>query len=496
MKNLTLYQRLGLVFGAVLTTFGVLLCLLGYAAAKEHQQRTIQTLNQGLAKHISGYLQLVDGQGLRPGDLEALFHSVMMVNPNIEAYLLDREGRVISHAPPELQLQRTQVNLAPLQAFASNAEFPLLGDNPRHADALGIFSATPILSDGVVQGYLYIVLLGDGYRSLLAQAWQGDALRGLLLIAVAALALALVLGLALFSRITRPLYLLAEEMEQFQSDPHESTGDDGAQVELPVALRSHSGDEIDHLRFVFTRLRQRLNRQMEELQQQDHLRRELVANISHDLRTPMTSMVGYLETLQSMNAGSNAEQRRYLDIAIRQAHRIGRLAEQLFELARLEYEEAPLQAENFSIAELMHDIAQKYALTAQQANREIVVDCAVQAPLVCADIGLIERAISNLLDNAIRHAQGGGRVVLAAYAVAGGVEVRVVDSGNGIDPQLMPGLFERGSPIRLLAARRGGGLGLLITNRILTLHGASINAHSVVGQGTTFSFVLPVTQAA
>lgn len=112
------------------------------------------------------------------------------------------------------------------------------------------------------------------------------------------------------------------------------------------------------------------------------------------------------------------------------------------------------------------------------------------------DIGMIERVISNLLDNAIRHTPEGGEIRLEARRDGRDIEVCVIDTGQGISAEHLPGLLERGSPLRMMAAQRGGGLGLLIAKRILGLHGTGISAASRVGHGTRISFVLPVADTA
>jgi signal transduction histidine kinase len=244
-------------------------------------------------------------------------------------------------------------------------------------------------------------------------------------------------------------------------------------------------------------MRQRLDAQMRELRHQDELRRELVANISHDLRTPLTSMQGYLEALLRMeDALDRDERRRYLEVAVRQSVKVSRLAQQLFELAKLECEESLPQPERFSISELVQDIAQKFALAATEKKVRLDTRVENEALFVEGDIGMIERVVTNLIDNAIRHTPEHGEVRLEARSRAGEVEILIADTGAGISEEHMPGLLVRGSPIRRMAARRGGGLGLLIASRILDLHGSAIRAASRVGEGTRVSFALPRVQVA
>jgi signal transduction histidine kinase len=487
MKLQSLYARIALVFAAIVLALGAALGWLGYDAAKQHQHEVLQRVNLGLAQHIAKQTSLVAD----PQNTQRLFDHLMAVNPNIEVYLLDPQGKVLQASPQPVALPRSQVSLEPVRRLIAGAALPVTGDNPRHAQGREIFSAAPIeTADGVI-GYVYIVLLNDMYRAMVAEAWQGYALRSGAKVAMLAVIVAIIAGLAAFAAVTRRLERTIREIEAFASSP----GEDAAPAS--PALKHRRGDEIQRLHAAFASLRERLNAQMTELKRQDELRRELVANVSHDLRTPLTSMQGYLEALARMDDGMDeAERKRYLDVAVRQSHRVSRLAQQLFELARLECEETQPQTELFSVSELVHDIAQKFTLVAQRKSIRLHTEIDEGPLSVEGDIGMIERVIGNLVDNAIRHTPEGGDIYLVAHARSRGIEVRIDDTGQGISEEHLPGLLVRGSPIRKMATQRGGGLGLLIADRILHLHGSTIQAASRIGEGTSMSFILPITKAA
>jgi signal transduction histidine kinase len=149
-----------------------------------------------------------------------------------------------------------------------------------------------------------------------------------------------------------------------------------------------------------------------------------------------------------------------------------------------------------SASDLVQDIAQKFALVAQLKSIKLHTEIDEGALLVNGDIGMIERVIGNLVDNAIRHTPEGGDIFMLARVRARGIEVRIDDTGQGIPEEQLPGLLVRGSPIRRMATQRSGGLGLLIANRILQLHGSMIHAASKIDEGTSISFILPAARAA
>ncbi|HEU5297842.1 MAG TPA: ATP-binding sensor histidine kinase [Burkholderiaceae bacterium] len=226
-----------------------------------------------------------------------------------------------------------------------------------------------------------------------------------------------------------------------------------------------------------------------------YLRRELIANVSHDLRSPLASLRAYIETLLlKEEAVSAAERRHYLEIALSQAEHLQALITELFELARLDFQGYRIDAEPVQLGELAHDVMQKLRLAAQ--DRKVTLTAAVDPDLglVRADIGLIERTLTNLLENAMAHTPVGGRIELSVQARNARVVLRVRDSGSGIAADDLPRIFERF--YRADKARshdpKGSGLGLAIVKRILELHDSEIRVESELGRGATFWFELPL----
>jgi signal transduction histidine kinase len=243
----------------------------------------------------------------------------------------------------------------------------------------------------------------------------------------------------------------------------------------------------------FRQMAARLGEQWRALTRQDQDRRELIANISHDLRTPLASIHGYLETLVRKDAAlSPAERQRYLGIALDQSGKVGRLAQSLFELARLEYGAVRPECEPFSLVDLVQDVFEKFELAAQSRGIALRARFPEWVPAVLADLGMIERVLTNLLDNALRHVPEGGEVEIALEVQERAVQITVSDTGPGIAPELRAGLFRQ--PFEVGGARRGGGLGLRIVHRILELHGSHIELVDLPDRGAVFRFALAVSE--
>lgn len=482
--RLTLTQRLSIVFALLLLICSGMSAWLQLRTNRMHEQEVIQGLSRGLAEHIASRSQLMDASGPMPGAVQRLFGQLMMVNPSVEVYLLDDDGRIVEHAAPPGGLKRERVDLQPVQRLLRGEHLPIVGDDPRSADGRKVFSAAPLRVDGQARGYIYVILLGEEHDRYAGLGATGAALSiALWSIGMVAL-LCLVAGLVAFAWITRPLRRLTAAVRSFDIE--------GEPAPLPSALDegASASDEIASLDAAFRQLVARLGVQWRQLSRQDQERRELIANISHDLRTPLSSLHGYLETLLLKDATlSTEERRRYLGIALDNSSKVGGLARSLFELVRLEQGLVRLELDVFALTDLVQDIFQKFELAAEAKKITLRATFGTSIPSVRADVGLIERAFTNLLDNALRHAPAGSEVSVALVAVAGAVEVTVMDQGPGIPAELREGLFER--PFNIHGARREGGLGLRIVYRILQLHGSELRLLDSEA-GAVFRFSLPV----
>ena len=485
--KLTLTQRLSLVFAVLLLVCCGTSAWMQVRSNQMHEQEVVQGLSRNLAQHIANDTVLMNTQGLMPDAVRNLFNQLMLVNPSVEVYLLDPAGRIVGSAAPEGRIRRQQVDLAPIQRLLNGAALPILGDDPRSAEARKVFSAAPLKVDGRPAGYLYVVLLGEEHDRFAEKGATSAALNtALWSIGLVAL-LCLIAGLTAFSLITRPLRRLTGNVSQFDIDGIAPTP--ATQVEKAV-----SHDEIATLDAAFRQMQARLSDQWRSLTRQDQERRELVANISHDLRTPLASLHGYLETLSLKDATlSVADRRRYLGIALDQSRKVGGLAQSLLELVRLEHGFVQPVLERFSLTDLVQDIFQKFELTAEARQVQLKACFAPTVSGVFADLGLIERVLTNLFDNALRHTPVGGVISIHLVPQDRFVEITVSDSGPGIAAQLREGLFLR--PFNIGGARRDGGLGLRIVQRILQLHGREIRLVDVPGQGATLVFSLPVDEA-
>jgi signal transduction histidine kinase len=494
----TLSGKLAAVMLGLLSLIGGLYVVLTLVNTRLYCQEITQKLNRTLAHNlVAENVPLHQGK-INDQALQDIFHLLMVINPGIEVYLLDPHGTILAYSAPSGKVQRQQVALEPLYRFLRDGHtLPILGDDPRHPTQQKVFSAAPIPPQGPIEGYLYIVLAGEAYDSV-AQMLQGSyVLRLSTWAVIAGVVFAVTAGLLLLRLLTRRLGRLTATVEAFQQQSFVQRAD-GSEPWALQPLKTRRGDEIDRLGATFNAMAARIRQQVQQLQHTDTLRRELVAHVSHDLRTPLAALQGYLETLLlKEHQLTPPERQHYLEIAIRHSTRLGKLVAELFELAKLEAHETQAHPEPFSLAELVQDVVQKFQLMAQKKHQQLRARFTNDLPFVCADIGLIERVLDNLLHNALQYTPPGGTITVALTQERSRITVQVTDTGDGILPEDLPHIFERfyraGKDRQ--GAAGGVGLGLAIAKRIVELHGSTITVHSAPYGGTTFTFHLPISAA-
>jgi two-component system OmpR family sensor kinase len=485
----SLYSKLSLVLLGLFFVVGAAFIVISVYVTGMYQQEVNQKLNRDVARYIVAEKLVFSNGSMNQSSLKEIFHMLMVVNPSLEVYFLDPQGNVLAFSAEPGKVKREKVAVKPIRRFLTQKTgLPVLGDDPREKSGRKIFAAARIPERGQLEGYLYIILGGEVYDTLIHQLQKSYVLRLGLWGSVASLVVALLAGLIIFAWLTRRLRRLAIAMGEYK---------EGAGVDsLSLPHYEAGGDEIDLLVSTFRQMAERIEAQVKSLKEEDTMRRELVANVSHDLRTPLATLRGYVETLLIKNESLSSEERQnYLDITLRHCRRLSNLVSDLFDLSKFEEHDWNVHAEPFSLGELVQDVVQKFRLQAERKRIRIHASVGTGFPFVVrADIALIERVLENLLENAIRHTQVKGSVGVVLREEQDGVTVDVSDTGPGIREDELPKIFDRFYQLDKSRRDEAGhsGLGLAITKQILELHGRTIRVRSRPGMGTTFTFSLPL----
>lgn len=488
------YSKLSLGLVISFIVMGIILLVLAQYLTRSYQNEIEQKLHYQLAEHVVHDNELLKNGEIDNVALKNAFHSMMILGPSFEFYILGPQGQVKTYSAEPQRIKKQVVDIKPIQAFLSNqSNLPILGEDPRSEDTHKIFSAAPIFENiqgkEVLQAYLYIIIGGEIYDGIVDLLQQSHILSLAAWSLVLAMLFGLVIILILFALLTRPLRRLTQDMQQLRQKGFEPG-------QLPLSQwQQNSADEIERLGSTFNEMAKTLNVQYQKVKNTDELRRELISYVSHDLRTPLASLQGYLETWHLKNKElTPQESEELINIAMKNAQHMSRLIEQLFELAHLDSETVILYTEPVCIAEFAQDVLQKMALEASKQQISLNIEPKDSSIMVMANIEKLENVITNIIDNALRHCEAGDSINIEVLSskIAGHFSVSIKDTGLGIAEKDLPFIFDAHfkASNSVCGKGRNSGLGLAISKRIIELHGSELNVISVLGEGTQFSFEL------
>ena len=491
------------IFATGLLTAMLVIATVVYAFQRFENETAYRRGMGFLGRVVGVYDNVFDMHERDAAEFQRWLRALVLFEPDTELYLLGDDGTVLAKTGPATLAPGTKVALAPVRESIDGSDAAyVMGDDPERMDAGAVIVAKPVrraIARGAspVAGYLYLVMhtqqLPEGRWDVLRSSFA----RPVLGLVIAVVALTTLLAALIIVAVTRPLQRLTRAVS--------SLSQRGLSEGLAVApgnpLPPATKDEFGQLTSAFEMLLDICRRQWDALRRTDHFRREGVSNLSHDLRSPLTATVACLETLDGRwgDAPERGDDRRLVEIALRNARNAGRMVQSLGDLAKLDEPEFHLRSEAVDAGELIDDIALRFAERAARQGVQLRADHAAPGPRARLDVELFERAVANLVDNALKFCPRGSSVVLSALLVDGRVEVSVADDGPGIPAADLPLLFDRfyqSRPTVAPATGEGGrGLGLAIVKRIAELHEGDVAITSTPGRGTRVVLTLPAAAA-
>ena len=486
-----LVKKLTLSFVAILLLAGIGYTVSTIYFSNQYFYETTQRLHANLAQDLIDE-KFVDASPIdSSGEINKelfgdIMHNMMAVNRAIEVYLLDMEGNVQHSVVLDKStehINQKKIALAPIKDFINNkGQNYILGDDPKNKEAQKVFSAAKF-NKGGKEGYVYIILAGEDYLTTRDNLFNSYVLKLGLGASILTVFFAALLGILSVWYLTKNLRELVFAAKRFK------------QGDLEYRIENADKSDLAGVTTTYNNMAETILDDIEKIKSVEKLRRELIANISHDLRTPLSIIQGYIETLQMKDDSLSKQERLdYLHTINNSGERLSKLITQLFEYSKLEANQIQPQKEPFLISELANDIHANYKLLAEQKNIELKLDMQKGIPLVFADISLVERAIDNLMNNALKFTPVNGEVTVQIEPSNNDIEITIKDSGPGIKKENQALIFERYRQIKTNQQKEGAGLGLAIVKKIIELHNSSIKVLSKPNEGTSFSFSLPIYQ--
>ncbi|MGB6135378.1 MAG: HAMP domain-containing sensor histidine kinase [Shewanella sp.] len=442
-----------------------------------------QSLHRELAEHMAHINPLLSQGITSDAALKEAFHDFMLLGPSFEIYTLDPNGKVIAYDAKDEKIKNHRVDTHIIQQFLAGENLPVLGTDPRSEDTHKIFSVSKLVTpEGLHSGYLYVIIGGEDYDS-----WQAlinaenqpkiwGATIGFWII------FALVLFVILLRYFTRPIQKLAQDLTELKNNPMSDN--------LMLPQRYRGSLEISQLSHHINHLLQEIQLQQQQVKRQQQAKHDFLLHLSHDLKTPLTALLGYIDTWLILPDHERDE--ALIQYAANSGQTLQQLLAQLLELAALENGQIDAQLQQVNLTELLSDIEQTFTPRAKKLGVQLDFDIN-HAEQIYTDPTLMRRILNNLVDNALRYTPAGGKIQIINTQHNGQQWLTVRDTGAAMHKHEVDALkqlsmttlsFEPNQSLPQL------GVGLAIVRQLLGLLKCKIEIDSQPGVGSEFKIEL------
>jgi signal transduction histidine kinase len=478
----SIFTSIGLLMFLIIMLFGAMFIYLTYLSANHYYQATTQLLNKDVAAHIAKFTSPFKAGGLDKKKADSVFHDAMVLSPSIEVYFLDTLGVVQYFQAPDSMIRLRKIPLDNIhKLIASGGRSFIKGPDPKNPSDDEVFSAAEVSTEKGKLGYIYVILGSNEYRKVSRSLFDNHVLMLTLQVFGVIVALSLLLSAIYLKRIRKNFTRITHVMDQYRSGNHSAR------------LQTDRYNEFSSLADGFNAMADQLDETIDRLLSTEKERKDFLANISHDLRTPLSIARGYIETLKEeirKEPGDAAKQELFVQMAAKKIYQLESMVAQLFDLSRMESPEFKPVLEPL----LISDIIEETVSTAQPASRvkHITLSCiGCQHPYwVLADTGMMERLVQNLIDNAVKYTPEHGRVQVTVSSVQDALEIVVENSDKPLNAALVEWI-NNVSAVGPMSGKPHSGLGLAIVLKILQLHHFSFSASTHEGINY-FKVIMPI----
>lgn len=421
--------------------------------------RTKQSLHKDLAAHMRDDNPLMIGTDYNPVALKSIFHTLMLIGPDFEIYFLDASGNVTSHAAPKDAFVSKQISIEPIKAFIAGKPYPILGDDPRNPSGNKVFSVAPIKEFGSTVGYLYVVIGSEQHTSLINSETRTPLFWALMLGFVTIVGFSIVAYWLVKMSLLKPIEVVTKDLEQ--------------QADKDFRLSPNFINQVPELKPIaqhYQLAAKRIQQQFLQLEFQSSAQHSQLMQISHDLKTPLSSVLGYLETWRLQQQQPDP----MIDVAYKNALKLSEQLQTQLNMAKQERLMPSYHQEPINLASLVEDVVEATKIELTKKHLTLVFDDK-SYPTIEGDKLLLSRLFENLFENAIRHSPEGSAIEL-------NVDVAKKDASLYIT---LINQTEDGSESGSL------GIGVKIIKSILMLHHSALSTVQTKGMYQQ-SFRLPL----
>lgn len=478
LRSTGIFSRIGFFVFFVITALGVLFVVITYTATSEYYRASTQLLNKDIAEHIAKLSSPFTQEGINKKKADSVFYNTMIFSPNTEVYFLDTAGKVMYYHAPDSLIKQRQVPLDNIKTYLSDPTHEIENTDPRDPSTPKIFSAAPVLIGNQRIGYIYVILASREYRNVAEFVFRsrvgGWATKVFFIIILATV----IFSLLYASRLQRRFNHVVNVLDQFKE------GD------LNVRFNIGAKDEFFPIADAFNKMVAMLDSNFSRLKLLEDERKTFLANISHDLRTPLAVARGYTETLLMENTASRKEQEGHLDMILNKIMQVEKLVLQLFELSKMESVNFTPQKEPFVLSEILQEVIKGAEFQAKKKNIQIICENCEDSTLINADISMMERVLQNLLENAVKYTDDNGHISVSLSREPDKLIILLENSGKLLSGQLLNWINHTDEDI--MSRPKQAGLGLALVKRILQLHRFSLEAGNRNAQVNYFVIYMDV----
>ncbi len=485
MQN-NIFKRIGLLVFSLITVLSLLFIVITYLSSTYFFNASTELLNKDVAAHIAKFTSPFEDSNINRSKADSVFYNAMVVSPSIEVYFLDTTGKVIYFEAPDSAIKLWQIPLTNInKMIASKGEDFITSPDPKEPDHNKIFSAAEVVSQSKKLGYIYVILGSKEYSNTSELLFKSHA---------ATLALEAFIIIVVFSFFISFYYI---KRLQRRYNAIVSVLDKYKQGNFAARFESRRQDEFSPITSSFNSMAELLSQNISQLKKAEDERKNFIANISHDLRTPLSIASGYAETLITANdeLQNSSRQKEYIQLVLSKIKQVEKMVMQLFELSRMDSVDFKPEKEPFIFSEILQEITGSFEITAAHKNISLTCIGCTEVIWTNGDIRMMERVIQNLMENAVKNTPAGGKIIIELKKQKTELLTSITNTGNPLHTALANWINNNREEGTLSIRNiHKTGLGLAIIRRMLSLHNTKLNVAIKEDGSNHFYFTLPLYQ--
>lgn len=472
-KSTSIFTTISFLVFTLILVLGIVFIIITYISATHFYQATTQRLNKDVAAHIARFTSPFDSAGFNKKVADSVFYDAMVLSPNVEVYFLDTSGNVMYFQAPDTAIKLRKIPLENIKKHIESQGLDYIkGPDPKNPDADQVFSAAEVKNQSGKLGYIYVILGSNEYRKVSNLFFENHVVMLTVETFAIVIILSLVLSLLYLNRVKKNFKKITAVLSLHKQGNYQAR------------LQMDNYNEFSSIADGFNNMADLLVYNIERLEQTAKERKDFIANVSHDLRTPLSIARGYIETLQHeiKKVPPNKEaQEEFVKMAFKKIHHLEIMVKQLFELSKMESVEFKPVKEPFIISDIVEETVNTAQKNAAEKNIHLTCTGCQDSYWINADISMMERVIQNLIDNAIKYTPECGSIHVVLSRTGDELKAIIENSGAPLSTQLLEWI-NADKASKEAIKKPHGGLGLAIVLKILQLHQYGFNA-SITNNG-------------